>query len=132
MGFWYTIPPDLLDGLDLEELLGTLHAAEHAGIAMLPLFAICDRWDIGGLSTNMHFDTGRPTIFIYEGHAGGAGISPVAYGRGPEHLAATLDLLERCECRRGCPSCVVSPKCGNLNEPLSKQGAIGFLRRSLI
>lgn len=131
MGFWYTIPPDLLDGLDLEEMLGTLHAAEHAGIAMLPLFAICDRWDIGGLSTNMHYDTGRPTIFIYEGHAGGAGISPVAYDRGADHLAATLDLLERCECRRGCPSCVVSPKCGNLNEPLSKQGAIGFLRRSL-
>lgn len=131
MGFWYTIPPDLLEGLDLEEMLGTLHAAEHAGIAMLPLFAICDRWDIGGLSTNMHYDTGRPTIFIYEGHAGGAGISPVAYNRGSEHLAATLDLLERCECKRGCPSCVVSPKCGNLNEPLSKRGAIGFLRRGL-
>ena len=132
MGFWYTIPPDLLDGLDLEEMLGTLHAAEHAGIAMLPLFAICDRWDIGGLSTNIHYDTGRPTIFIYEGHAGGAGISPVAYSRGAEHLAATLDLLEQCPCVRGCPSCVVSPKCGNLNEPLSKRGAIGFLRRSLI
>ena len=132
MGFWYTIPPDLLEGLDLEEMLGTLHAAEHAGIAMLPLFAICDRWDIGGLSTNMHYDTGRPTIFIYEGHAGGAGISPVAYDRGSQHLSATLDLLERCECRRGCPSCVVSPKCGNLNEPLSKKGAIGFLRRALI
>lgn len=131
MGFWYTIPPDLLDGLDLEEMLGTLHAAEHAGIAMLPLFAICDRWDIGGLSTNMHFDTGLPTIFIYEGHAGGSGISPVAYARGAEHLTATLDLLERCGCRRGCPSCVVSPKCGNLNEPLSKRGAIGFLRRTL-
>ena len=116
---------------DLEEMLGTLHAAEHAGIAMLPLFAICDRWDIGGLSTNMHYDTGRPTIFIYEGHAGGAGISPVAYDRGPQHLGATLDLLARCECRRGCPSCVVSPKCGNLNEPLSKRGAIGFLRRAL-
>ena len=126
-GFWLTIPPQVVGRLERYDLLGALHAAEHAGIAMLPLLAICDRWDIGGLSTNFHDQTGGATIFIYEGFPGGAGISPVAYRAGRRHLQATLEAVRRCPCASGCPSCVQSPKCGNLNEPLSKEGAVRLL-----
>ncbi len=121
---WLTFP-DLADlGADL---LGALHAAEHAGIALLPLMAVCDRWDIGGLSTNFHPDTGTATIFIHEGYEGGAGIAPIAYERHERHWKATRDLIGECPCLSGCPSCVQSPKCGNLNEPLSKAGALRLL-----
>ncbi len=132
-GIWLTVPDSLFDeaGVEPRDLLGTLHAAEHAGIGMLPLFAICDRWDIGGLSTNHHPGTGLATIFIYEAYPGGAGISEVAYDVGSAHLTATLEALRACPCDHGCPSCVQSPKCGNFNEPLSKHGAIRFLDAAL-
>ncbi len=104
-------------------LLGSLHAAEHAQIAVLPLIAMCDRWDIGGLSTNAHPQTGGPTIFIYDGHPGGIGITRLAYQRFEELCRDAHRLIAECPCKSGCPSCVQSPKCGNLNEPLSKAGA---------
>ena len=103
-------------------------SAEHAMIGMLPLFTICDRWDVGGVSTAMHADTGHPTIFIYDGYPGGTGIAELGYDVAGRHLVATLELLERCSCDDGCPSCVVSPKCGNGNEPLDKAAAMRLLR----
>lgn len=126
---WLTIPESVLEEAVLDPITipAALHAAEHAGIGMLPLLAVCDRWDIGGLSTNWHPQTGTATIFIYEGYPGGAGISSVAYERGVEHLEATLEAIRACPCLSGCPSCVQSPKCGNFNEPLDKSGAIRLL-----
>lgn len=130
---WFSVPDDLFDDAQVNnaDILGALHAAEHAGIGMLPLFAICDRWDIGGVSTNFHPETGLATIFIYEGYPGGAGISEVAYEVASDHWRATLEGLKSCPCSSGCPSCVQSPKCGNFNEPLSKAGAIAFLHAGL-
>ncbi|HSL26138.1 MAG TPA: Zn-binding domain-containing protein, partial [Acidimicrobiia bacterium] len=125
---WMTMPGSLLDQVALgPDLLGALHAAEHGAIALLPLMAVCDRWDIGGLSTNWHPATGTATIFIHEGYPGGAGISPIAFERSRRHWEATVDAIRRCPCARGCPSCIQSPKCGNLNEPLSKAGAVRLL-----
>jgi DEAD/DEAH box helicase domain-containing protein len=115
----------------LESLLGALHATEHAQIAVLPLIAMCDRWDIGGLSTNLHPQTGRPTIFVYDGHPGGIGIARIAFHRFEELCADAHRLIAGCGCAEGCPSCVQSPKCGNLNEPLSKAGARLLLERML-
>ncbi len=109
--------------IPMDALLGSLHATEHAQIAVLPLIAMCDRWDIGGLSTNAHPQTGRPTIFIYDGHPGGIGITRLAYQRFEELCRDAHRLIAECPCKSGCPSCVQSPKCGNLNEPLSKAGA---------
>ncbi len=111
------------DAVPLETLLGALHATEHAQIAVLPLIAMCDRWDIGGLSTNFHPQTGVPTIFLYDGHPGGIGIAHTAFARFEELCRDAHRLIAECPCRSGCPSCVQSPKCGNLNEPLSKAGA---------
>jgi DEAD/DEAH box helicase domain-containing protein len=129
---WY-LPEDVqLDGLDeMPRLLGTLHAAEHAMIALLPLWAMCDRWDIGGLSTNVHFQTGRPTVFVYDGHPGGVGLTKRGYDRFEGWVEDTARMLAGCPCERGCPSCVQSPKCGNLNEPLDKAGARTLLERML-
>jgi DEAD/DEAH box helicase domain-containing protein len=110
-------------------LLGALHALEHGQIAVLPLIAMCDRWDIGGLSTNAHPQTGGPTIFIYDGHPGGVGITRRGYDRFETLVADAQRLIGECPCRSGCPSCVQSPKCGNLNEPLHKAGALELLRR---
>jgi DEAD/DEAH box helicase domain-containing protein len=110
-----------------EVLLGSLHATEHAQIAVLPLIAMCDRWDIGGLSTNFHPQTGCPTIFIYDGHPGGIGITRTAYQRFEELCEDARKLIAGCRCASGCPSCVQSPKCGNLNEPLHKAGALALL-----
>ncbi|MDP8958667.1 MAG: DUF1998 domain-containing protein [Actinomycetota bacterium] len=131
--FWFTIPDDLYEeaGLSAGAVPGTLHAAEHAGIAMLPLFAICDRWDIGGLSIALHPQTGTGTIFIYDGYPGGAGIAPIGYQAGERHLRATLEAVRSCPCEAGCPSCVQSPKCGNFNDPLDKQGAAALLEAAL-
>src|SRR5918994_1116349 len=127
---WYLPEPEQLDGLEREpRLLGTLHAAEHAMIAILPLWAMCDRWDIGGLSTNVHFQTGRPTVFVYDGHSGGVGIAQRGFDVFEGWVADTATLLERCPCEHGCPSCVQSPKCGNLNEMLDKAGALDLLQR---
>ncbi len=112
-----------------EHLLGALHALEHGQIAVLPLIAMCDRWDIGGLSTNAHPQTGGPTIFIYDGHPGGVGITRRGYDQFERLVADARRLIGECPCQSGCPSCVQSPKCGNLNEPLSKRGALELLGR---
>ncbi|HMK11924.1 MAG TPA: DEAD/DEAH box helicase [Acidimicrobiales bacterium] len=131
--FWYTVGEDVLAAARVapDEAPGTLHAVEHAGIGILPLFTICDRWDVGGVSTAFLGDTGHPTIVIYDGYPGGAGIAELGYGAGRRHLEATLAVVERCPCRTGCPSCVQSPKCGNGNEPLDKAGAVALLRAVL-
>jgi DEAD/DEAH box helicase domain-containing protein len=127
---WYELDDDVA-AMPLEAMLGSLHAAEHSQIAVLPLLAMCDRWDIGGLSTNYHPQTGRPTIFIYDGHPGGIGITR----RGYQAFEALVDdahrLVGECPCESGCPSCVQSPKCGNLNEPLSKAGCVQLMGRML-
>jgi DEAD/DEAH box helicase domain-containing protein len=129
---WYLPEPWMLEGLEaIERLLGSLHAAEHTMIALLPLWAMCDRWDIGGLSTNIHFQTGRPTVFIYDGHAGGVGIARRGFDQLEGWVADTERLLAGCPCESGCPSCVQSPKCGNLNEFLDKTGALTLVRRML-
>jgi DEAD/DEAH box helicase domain-containing protein len=121
---WFELDARTLsEDLPLEALLGSLHATEHAQIAVLPLIAMCDRWDIGGLSTNVHPQTGTATIFIYDGHPGGIGIARAAFNRFPELCRDAHRLIAECPCASGCPSCVQSPKCGNLNEPLSKAGA---------
>jgi DEAD/DEAH box helicase domain-containing protein len=114
---------------EMPRLLGTLHAAEHALIALLPLWAMCDRWDIGGLSTNIHPQTGRPTVFVYDGHAGGVGITERGFEQFEGWVADTAAMIRGCPCSSGCPSCVQSPKCGNLNEMLDKAGALTFLQR---
>jgi len=127
---WYLPERAQLDGLEkMPTLLGTLHAAEHSMIALLPLWAMCDRWDIGGLSTNVHFQTNRPTVFIYDGHSGGVGITERGFKTFEGWVADTARMLEGCPCADGCPSCVQSPKCGNLNEMLDKGGALTLLRR---
>ena len=129
-GVWFSPANGLLSGIDtMPTLVSALHAAEHALISLLPLFAMCDRWDIGGLSTNVHEQTGRPTVFVYEGHAGGVGIAERGFDRFADWVADTARLLERCPCRSGCPSCVQSPKCGNLNELLDKAAARTLLAR---
>jgi DEAD/DEAH box helicase domain-containing protein len=129
---WFVPEPPMLAGLEeMPRLLGSLHAAEHSLIALLPLWAMCDRWDIGGLSTNLHFQTGSPTIFVYDGHAGGVGITERGFEAFEGWAADTARMLEGCPCDHGCPSCVQSPKCGNLNEPLDKAGALTLLQRML-
>jgi len=117
------------DPFPLDVLQGSLHAAEHAQIAVLPLIAMCDRWDIGGLSTAFHAQTGRATVFIYDGHPGGVGITRLGFHRFEDLVRDALRLVGECPCRAGCPSCVQSPKCGNLNEPLNKNGALELLTR---
>jgi DEAD/DEAH box helicase domain-containing protein len=129
---WYELDDDLLaDDFPLEVLLGSLHAAEHSQIAVLPLLAMCDRWDIGGLSTNAHPQTARPTIFIYDGHPGGVGITRQGFREFETLVADAYRLITECPCEKGCPSCVQSPKCGNLNEPLAKAGAAEVMARML-
>jgi DEAD/DEAH box helicase domain-containing protein len=127
---WFCPEAWQLAGLEeMPTLLSTLHAAEHALIAMLPLWAMCDRWDIGGLSTNLHPDTGRPTIFVYDGHPGGVGITERGFEQFEGWVSDTARMVTACPCAEGCPSCVQSPKCGNLNEMLDKAGASMLLRR---
>jgi DEAD/DEAH box helicase domain-containing protein len=127
---WYLPTDEQLRGLEeMPKLLSALHAAEHSMIALLPLWAMCDRWDIGGLSTNIHFQTDRPTVFIYDGHPGGVGITERGFAAFEGWVADTARMLEGCPCTEGCPSCVQSPKCGNLNEMLDKHGALALLRR---
>jgi DEAD/DEAH box helicase domain-containing protein len=127
---WFMPEPSQLEGLEeMPKLLGTLHAAEHALISLLPLWAMCDRWDIGGLSTNIHPETGRPTVFIYDGHPGGVGITERGFEQFEGWVTDTAVLLRGCPCSSGCPSCVQSPKCGNLNDMLDKAGALTFLTR---
>jgi DEAD/DEAH box helicase domain-containing protein len=127
---WFSPVPEQLRDLDsMPTLLGTLHATEHALIAMLPLWAMCDRWDIGGLSTNLHSGTGCATIFIYDGHVGGVGIAERGFEQFEGWTGDTARMIATCPCRDGCPSCVQSPKCGNLNDMLDKAGARTLLER---
>src|SRR4029079_15229573 len=126
---WWTMPVDVLQAAGIAEcdIPGAAHAAEHAAIGMLPLVATSDRWDIGGVSTALHPDTGLPTILVYDGHPGGAGFAERGFHAARIWLTATRDAILACECTTGCPSCVQSPKCGNGNEPLDKAGAVALL-----
>ncbi|WP_258527798.1 DEAD/DEAH box helicase [Streptomyces sp. NBRC 110611] len=130
---WWTVTEDQLDAARVgpQQLGGALHAAEHASIGMLPLFATCDRWDIGGVSVPLHPDTLLPTVFVYDGHPGGAGFAERAFHTAADWLTATRDAIASCECEAGCPSCIQSPKCGNGNDPLHKRGAIRLLAELL-
>jgi DEAD/DEAH box helicase domain-containing protein len=127
---WLVLPPSLAAEIESRglDLAGGIHAVEHAAIGLLPLFAMCDRWDIGGVSYPVHPETGRATIFIYDGYPGGVGVTEKGYELLDGLLARTLEVIESCPCEAGCPSCIQSPKCGNLNEPLDKQAAVHLLR----
>ncbi|HEX6517922.1 MAG TPA: DEAD/DEAH box helicase [Nocardioidaceae bacterium] len=126
---WWTLPTAELQaaGLATRDLPGAAHAAEHASIGLLPLFATCDRWDIGGVSTALHPDTGQLTVFVYDGHPGGAGFAERGFRAAAEWLTATREAIASCRCEDGCPSCVQSPKCGNGNNPLDKHAAVELL-----
>ncbi|QDO89909.1 DEAD/DEAH box helicase [Ornithinimicrobium ciconiae] len=130
---WWTLPEEelALAGIGEADIPGALHAAEHASIGLLPLIATCDRWDIGGVSTALHPDTGLPTVLVYDGHPGGAGFAEHGFRHARQWLDATLQTVRACECPAGCPSCVQSPKCGNGNDPLSKTGAVQALAHLL-
>ncbi|MFC2006378.1 DEAD/DEAH box helicase [Chloroflexota bacterium] len=125
VAFWFDLPPEAIARLDRAQLdfAGGLHAAEHAAIAILPLFALCDRNDIGGVSTPSHPDTGRSQIFIYDAYPGGVGIAEKGFDLMEELWQATLKTIIECPCQEGCPSCIQSPKCGNNNKPLDKKAA---------
>ncbi len=126
---WWTLPPAVLEeaGFAGQDLPGAAHAAEHAAIGLLPLFATCDRWDIGGVSTALHPDTGQLTVFVYDGHPGGAGFAERGFEAAVEWWTATREAIDACACEDGCPSCVQSPKCGNGNNPLDKHAAVALL-----
>nr|MBA3617344.1 DUF1998 domain-containing protein [Rubrobacteraceae bacterium] len=126
---WITLPPLPREARpSFESFGGALHAAEHGIIGLLPLFAMCDRADIGGLSTPVHRQSRLPTIFVYDGYPGGVGISRRGYDAFESLARDTLGVITRCPCEKGCPACIQSPKCGNWNEPLSKEGAVSLLR----
>jgi DEAD/DEAH box helicase domain-containing protein len=126
---WLTLDDRAIGRADVDDaaLPGSLHAAEHASIGILPLLATCDRWDLGGVSTALHPDTGAATIVVYDGHPGGAGFAERGYAVLRDWLQATRATVASCECEAGCPSCVQSPKCGNGNDPLDKAGAVRVL-----
>ena len=125
---YYTVPTDVQTTItNAWDFPGAIHAAEHAQISMFPTTVLCDRRDIGGLSTPLHPHTGEPTIFVYDGHPGGVGLSKTAYDDVHALSERTLSMLRSCSCDDGCPSCVQSPHCGNANDPLDKAGAIHLL-----
>ncbi|MGH8881817.1 MAG: Zn-binding domain-containing protein, partial [Stackebrandtia sp.] len=129
VAMWWTISTGTLEeaGITRPRIPGSLHAAEHAAIGLLPLVATCDRWDIGGLSTAAHPDTDAPTVFVYDGHPGGAGFAERGFTAWRDWLGATKAAIVACGCESGCPSCLQSPKCGNGNDPLDKAGAVAVL-----
>ncbi|HUX69741.1 MAG TPA: DEAD/DEAH box helicase [Cellulomonadaceae bacterium] len=129
MAVWWTVPPELLVEAQVTGDLapGALHAAEHASIGLLPLLATCDRWDLGGVSTALHVDTERATVFVYDAFPGGAGFAERGFHLGATWLRATRDAIAGCACAHGCPACVQSPKCGNQNNPLEKDAAVRLL-----
>lgn len=130
---WWTLSPEMVAAvMEHGDVPGSAHAAEHAAIGLLPLLATCDRWDIGGVSTALHADTGCLTVFVYDGYPGGAGFAERGFELAPTWLTVTRDAIAACSCPDGCPSCVYSPKCGNGNEPLDKAGAIRLLDAFLV
>jgi DEAD/DEAH box helicase domain-containing protein len=131
---WWTLSEEAAGALAGAgvDLGGAAHAAEHASIGLLPLFATCDRWDIGGVSAATHPATGKLTVFVYDGHDGGAGFAERGFGAAADWLRATRQAIAGCDCEAGCPSCVQSPKCGNGNHPLSKRGAVALLDALLL
>jgi DEAD/DEAH box helicase domain-containing protein len=131
---WWTIPDAVLvaAGVDPSSVPGALHALEHAAIGILPLLASCDRWDLGGVSTARHAQTGVATIVVHDAHPGGAGFAERGFVRAAEWLRATLDAIEGCPCQEGCPSCVQSPKCGSGNDPLDKAAAARLARALVV
>ncbi|MCL2173106.1 MAG: DEAD/DEAH box helicase [Candidatus Bathyarchaeota archaeon] len=133
IGLWFIVPEKVREEVETQGLdfNGGIHAVEHAMIALSPIFAMCDRWDIGGLSTALHSDTGEATIFIYDGFEGGIGISETLYSKLKLLWEKTLELIDTCECKEGCPSCIYSPKCGNENTPLDKKAASHILKALL-
>ena len=130
---WWTISAGQRDALRRcgVDLAGAAHAAEHTAIGLLPLFASCDRMDIGGVSADLHPATGQLTVFVYDGNAGGAGFAERGFAVAQAWLRATAEAIGSCECQAGCPSCVQSPKCGTGNEPLAKEGAVLLLETLL-
>jgi DEAD/DEAH box helicase domain-containing protein len=133
VALWFDVPDNVcrrvaLKGLDLP---GGLHAVEHAAIGLLPLFAMCDRLDIGGLSTANHPDTGKAQVFIYDAVPGGVGIAERGFAVLPDLWKTTLETVRECPCEEGCPSCIHSPKCGSGNQPLDKQAAVFILEALL-
>ena len=129
--FWCTTPTAEELGLSPYAFAGGLHALEHTAIALLPVYAMCDRWDVGGISTPLHPELGAPAVFVYDGYAGGIGIALRGFTAADELLDAVLAHLRSCPCGSGCPSCVQSPKCGKLNEPLDKTAAVTILKSIL-
>jgi DEAD/DEAH box helicase domain-containing protein len=130
---WWTVSDEAAAALAAAgtDLGGAAHAAEHSSIGLLPLFATCDRWDIGGVSADLHPATGRLTVFVYDGYDGGAGFAERGFQAARDWLGATRQAISACDCEAGCPSCVQSPKCGNGNHPLSKHGAVLLLEALL-
>jgi DEAD/DEAH box helicase domain-containing protein len=130
VAMWWSIPDEILREAQVDEadVPGAVHALEHASIGILPLLATCDRWDLGGVSTARHPQTGQAVIVVHDGHPGGAGFAERGYHRAVEWLTATSAAIGRCPCATGCPACVQSPKCGNGNEPLNKAAALRLAR----
>jgi len=133
IAFWFDMPSQVEKNLSITGLdfAGGLHAAEHAEISLLPLFALCDRNDIGGVSTPLHFGTGKAQVFIYDAYPGGVGIAQKGFEIVSELWQAALKAVSECPCEGGCPSCIQSPKCGNSNEPLDKRAAKVILEELL-
>lgn len=132
-GFWLEVPPAAQARVEAERLhfMGSIHALEHAAIGILPIMVMSDRNDFGGISTPMHAQTGRPSVFVYDGMPGGAGLSRAAFMNAPELFGHVLKMMKDCDCELGCPSCVHSPKCGSGNRPIDKEGAVRLLELML-